>query len=120
MTDAELNRAPKTDAEIERLVAEARGWTNIHTDHDDILVGTQPGAIHEFWVPLICSDPAAWGAFYDELRAQGWRIEMISGPTLTWVKLFRWEPGTDKEEGNAVNAGTGRALAEAFLEAVAL
>lgn len=61
-----------TNDEINKAVAEARGWTNIHTNHDGILVGTQPGSIHEFWVPDEVNDPAAWGVFYSELMAGGY------------------------------------------------
>jgi hypothetical protein len=101
-----------TDQEINRAVAEARGWT---VEPNDVWDGN-------VWLmekpPAVCTDPAAWGAFHAELAADGWRVLLDTHDGQTTCTLHRWAPGPTLQRAIVTEPTPGRALALAFLKAV--
>ena len=139
-----------TNDELNRKVAEARGFTIRQTHeecsgyvpgavwvsggdyYEQIVTWCIPNAYIEAWdgaddpqnhldwyqyqgVPDVCDDPAAWGAFHEELRADGWQILTDSDRKASHIRLIRWLPGVTKQHGQASDLSFGRALALAYL-----
>lgn len=121
-----------TDAELNRAVAEARGYTIYHYDKDyaeqcyyalTAPDGSAVGDHHriEAWAwaeaPNVCTDPAAWGALFTELKARGF-IAAISAHYMDdlYTAVLRREYGGITWEAD--DPAPGRALALAFLKAV--
>lgn len=104
-----------TDQEINRAVAEARGWEETNMGGAGMAWKLPNGAIRA--LPDVINDPTAWGAFFQELIADGWSIEMKNSTQWTQVKLVRWIAGPTKEAGEGLDSFPGRALALAFLKA---
>lgn len=106
-----------TDQEINRAVAEARGWTPIDM-----------GGAGEGWekpnggigaLPRVCTDPAAWGALLEELAAQNTTPSIHRGPslahnTVVWFAVVYNKFGAHQTASDPL---PGRALALAFLKA---
>jgi hypothetical protein len=111
-----------TDHEINRAVAEARGWTPPETLYglahypDGLMVRPEP-------VPAVCTDPAAWGALLEWLAEQGRSPRLAHDEWedhgLVWYALV-FGPGAPAESQpfEVFDPLPGRALALAFLKAV--
>jgi hypothetical protein len=97
-----------TDQEINRAVAEARGWKPIDM-----------GGAGEGWekpnggigaLPRVCTDPAAWGALYEEMPRNGYAVQLEYDGLGTHTAVVNGKQAQDIRPG--------RALALAFLKAV--
>jgi hypothetical protein len=100
-----------TDHEINRAVAEARGWKPIDM-----------GGAGEGWekpnggigaLPRVCTDPAAWGALFEELAQKGLNPELAAVGDKHRASVGKRMRGI-----RPLEASPGRALALAFLKAV--
>jgi hypothetical protein len=110
-----------TDTDLNRLVAEVRGWTShikTHTDPPDVPIVywvDGEGKIVDSRLLSVASSPAAWGALHDELKASGYDIELLIRPGLPANVRMR-KPGA-LQSGCGTDAEIGRAVARAFLGA---
>lgn len=100
------------NASLNRAVALARGWTHIHNGQ-----GKHPADFTASLLPDVCTSPVAWGAFYEELRADGWLIELSGNRHDCRCRLVHQTLIRQRQSGYAVASSPGRALAEAFLKA---
>lgn len=97
-----------TDAELNRRVARARGWKpKPGSNHQWIMPDGRPSGL-----PLVCTNPAAWGALFQELAESGHAVEVHYG-----VGLGAYVARVDGHRAHDVRL-PGRALALAFLGAV--
>lgn len=130
MDNPSLNRvvAPRTDEEIDRAVALARGWT------EENRVGYTLSAIGTYMVWLdrdgrevdkrlffVSSSPAAWGALLIEITKAPYFYRIALIYEVEWLAYIYPPHGAQNENeviGYASNAEPGRALALAFLKAV--
>lgn len=118
MTDAELNRAPKTDADLNAAVARARGWTKC--DCGDEACPYWRDENGSDWFNDICTDPAAWGALLIEITKAPYFYRIALIYEVEWLAYIYPPHGAQNENeviGYASNAEPGRALALAFLKA---
>jgi hypothetical protein len=102
-----------TDHEINRAVAEARGWKPIDM-----------GGAGEGWekpnggigaLPRVCTDPAAWGALLEWLHGQYYSPGITHDHHVWWSAYVIWSENDEVRRAEAMELSPGRALAVAFL-----
>jgi hypothetical protein len=109
--------AQMTDTDLNRLVAAARGWTEI-TNNDPYgrLVGLIPDGSRADFLPDVASDPGAWGGLMEEIAANDCDVALESDwhPDKKWTEWIAvvWR---DKVKYVESDLRPGRALALAFL-----
>jgi hypothetical protein len=112
-----LHRA--TDEELNAAVALARGWTKC--DCGDPACPYWVDTNGSDWYNDVCTDPAAWGALFEELATQKRtpRIrQTLKGDfeaVVDYEKPFIDENGYVEEYAVGYAPAVGRALALAFL-----
>ena len=101
-----------TNDELNRKVAEARGWTSISYNADEqAWYGTQPKTVaSDAWIPNYCDDPSAWGALLIEIA----RERRDANVSITWAFFFHTWHATIGMITRA-DPSPGRALALAYL-----
>lgn len=102
-----------TDQELNEAVARARGQTG----PTSMLVRTAIGHTHvqSTYPPDVCTDPAAWGALLNQLKDEGYDVELLIRPGLPANVRIR-RPGA-LQSGYGTDTEIGRAVARAFLGA---
>lgn len=102
------------DQDLNRLVAEARGWTEI-TNNDPYgrLVGLIPDGSRADFLPDVASDPAAWGGLYTWLASEGYGVDILYSTFHHEHIATVWNK--QREPFSVGGSSPGRALALAFL-----
>lgn len=101
-----------TDEELNRAVAEARGWNlKPGSNYQWIMPDNRPSAL-----PDVCSSPIGWGPLLEELAATMPQVELLytRGQPKPWYAVI-WR---GHQMFDMVDHSPGRALALAFLKAV--
>jgi hypothetical protein len=102
-----------TDEELNRAVAEARGWT---PNTKVVRTAIAHALVNEFEPPDVCTDPAAWGGLLTQLEEEGYDVELLILPGMPANVRIR-KPGA-LQSGYGTDAEIGRAVARAFLGSV--
>jgi hypothetical protein len=102
-----MTHSPDTD--LNRLVAEARGWT---PNTKVVRTAIAHALVNEFEPPDVCTDPGAWGGLMEECKVQGSVSLSYIEERGLWFATVTREPAIY----SGWDAGKpGRALAMAFL-----
>lgn len=102
-----------TDAELNRAVAEARGWTKCTCGDPDCPYWTDTNGIGQ--TGKVCSDSAAWGALYTEIAEAKMGVDMLYSTFHNEYIATVWNK--QREPFSCGASSPGRALAQAFLKA---
>jgi hypothetical protein len=106
-----MTHSPDTD--LNRLVAEARGWT---PNTKVVRTAIAHALVNEFEPPDVCTDPGAWGGLMEEIAASDCDVALESDyhPDKKWTEWIAvvWR---DKVKYVESDLKPGRALALAFL-----